>query len=63
MHPAPGVRGHGEGALWYVGNDGYSWSSAITGSSAHFLNFLYNGVRPQHIAYRAYGLQLRCLQG
>ena len=52
----------GFGGLRDVGNNGYSWSSTITGSNAHFLNFNYNGVNPQNNNNRANGLQLRCLQ-
>ncbi len=66
--PAPGFRDSGwrgvaaGGTLHQVGNNGYSWSSTITGSHAHFLYFYYYGVYPQHYDSRAYGLQLRCLQ-
>ena len=52
----------GFGGLRDVGNNGYSWSSTITGSNAHFLDFSCHGVSPQDHHYRANGLQLRCLQ-
>ncbi len=66
--PAPGWRESGwrgvetGGKVYGVGNDGYSWSSTITGSGAHFLHFYYNGVSPQNSDGRAFGFQLRCLQ-
>ena len=60
--PAPGYRAYGSGVLWVVGGDGYSWSSTIRNSNIYFLHFGYNGVNPQSNNYRAYGLQLRCLQ-
>ena len=66
--PAPGFRDAGStkgyGVLWNVGNNGYSWSSTIpTGSGyAHLLDFDYSWLNPQSSNYRAYGLQLRCLQ-
>ncbi len=48
--------------LWSVGYYGYSWSSSIADSDAHFLSFGYNGVGPQGNDNRARGIQLRCLQ-
>ena len=66
--PAPGYRdamsARGFGGLRDVGNYGYSWSSTIPAESgnAHYLDFNYDGVYPQRSNYRAYGLQLRCLQ-
>ena len=62
MGAAPGFREASRGTLIAVGYYGYSWSSTITGSGAHFLHFGYNGVYPQDGSSRAYGLQLRCLQ-
>ncbi len=61
QHPAPGLRGYEHGKVRDVGYGGYSWSSTITGSNAHFLRFHYGGVYPQDYSNRAYGLQLRCL--
>ncbi len=49
--------------LWGVGYSGYSWSSSIAGTSAHNLYFDYSWLNPQGSDYRAYGFQLRCLQG
>ncbi|MDE5944287.1 MAG: hypothetical protein K2G93_01735 [Rikenella sp.] len=48
--------------MWYVGRDGYSWASTITGSYGYFLDFGYGGIGPNNYNYRAYGFQLRCLQ-
>ncbi|MDE5944261.1 MAG: hypothetical protein K2G93_01590 [Rikenella sp.] len=48
--------------MWNVGRNGYSWSSTVTGTNAHFLNFNYGGVNPNDNNNRANGLQLRCLQ-
>ena len=61
--PAPGYRASGSGMLWGVGYNGYSWSSSIAGTSAHNLYFDYSWLNPQGSDYRAYGFQLRCLQG
>ncbi len=58
------MSARGFGGLRDVGNYGYSWSSTIPAESgnAHYLDFNYDGVYPQRSNYRAYGLQLRCLQ-
>ena len=64
-YPAPGHRGHGEGALWYVGSNGYSWSSTSYDSDDHYrgmyLNFNVTELNPSNTTNRANGLQLRCL--
>jgi hypothetical protein len=67
--PAPGFRDsgyrtaeNGAGKLYAVGASGYSWSTAIAGITAHFLDFGFGGISPQYGDYRAFGLQLRCLQ-
>ena len=65
---APGYRdaGHnnGYGALRYVGNGGYSWSSTIPSKStyAYFLYFNTSWLLPQNSHYRGNGFPLRCLQ-
>ncbi len=61
--PAPGFRTDGSGMLWSVGSNGYSWSSTESGTRARYLDFGTGGISPQASTYRAYGLQLRCLQG
>ncbi|WP_298064898.1 DUF4906 domain-containing protein, partial [uncultured Rikenella sp.] len=42
-YPAPGFRDSGnngqDGGLMHVGNSGYSWSSAVSGSNGVYLNF------------------------
>ncbi|MDE5944579.1 MAG: hypothetical protein K2G93_03220 [Rikenella sp.] len=53
--------------MWNVGNNGYSWSSAIptaadVGNRAYYLDFNNGGVNPNATTNRANGLQLRCLQ-
>ncbi|MDE5945187.1 MAG: hypothetical protein K2G93_06355 [Rikenella sp.] len=61
--PAPGIRGSGNGMLWYVGSHGFSWSSSVTtGLHAYHLHFNFSGILPNYYYHRAYGLQLRCLQ-
>ncbi len=66
--PAPGFRdsGYGElGVLHNVGHDGYSWSSSSVNSGDYYrdldLSFNTQGLNPNSVHYRAYGLQLRCL--
>ncbi len=63
-YPAPGHRGHGEGALWYVGSNGYNWSSTSYDSDDHYrsmyLHFGAKELNPSHMTGRAYGFQLRC---
>ncbi|MDE5944222.1 MAG: hypothetical protein K2G93_01385 [Rikenella sp.] len=62
IYPAPGLRGYNNGTLWGVGRTWYGWSSTVTGTLAHFLNFDYGGVHPNSHNYRPYGFPLRCLQ-
>ena len=58
---APGYRSNGEGALWYVGHHGFSWSSATNGILGLHLVFNVTGLYPSSAGYRDYGFQLRCL--
>ncbi len=62
---APGHRGYGEGALWTVGNSGYSWSSTSYGSGDHYrgmyLSFSVTALSPSDVYLRGYSFQLRCL--
>jgi hypothetical protein len=67
--PAPGFRDSGwreteggSGKLYGVGLFGFSWSSSIAGTDAHYLSFHPTWLNPQSDSYRANGLQLRCLQ-
>ncbi len=67
--PAPGFRDSGyrnatggSGKLYSVGDYGFSWSSSIAGTNAHYLGFYYSWLSPQGSGHRATGLQLRCLQ-
>ena len=70
QHPAPGFRDSGyrnatggSGKLYYVGADGYSWSSTASGGNAHCLELYYARIIPQNLNLRANGFPLRCLQG
>ncbi|WP_297628810.1 hypothetical protein [uncultured Rikenella sp.] len=51
--------------LHNVGHDGYSWSSSSVNSGDYYrdldLSFNTQGLNPNSVHYRAYGLQLRCL--
>ncbi|WP_294601220.1 hypothetical protein [uncultured Rikenella sp.] len=64
-YPAPGYRDAGNdgrlGDLAYVGNSGYSWSSAVSGTGGVFLGFSTQGLYPSSVSGRGHGLQLRCL--
>ncbi len=59
--PAPGYRHRDTGALWNVGNNGYSWSSTVSSILGMYLALECGMLDPVHIDSRAYGLQLRCL--
>ena len=65
MYPAPGFRDYGrggvEGVARYIGNNGYSWSSAISETNGVFLDFHTLGLNPGYVNGRAHGLLLRCL--
>ena len=60
-YPVPGYRHSNSGALGDVGNRGYSWSSAISGTSGVFLYFLTQGLTPSTAHGRGHGFPLRCL--
>ncbi len=60
--PAPGYRGNGEGALWNVGSNGYSWSSSVSGTNGLYLHFDATNLYPSTTAHRGHGFQVRCLQ-
>ena len=63
-YPVPGNRSSTNGALGNVGYSGYNWSStvAISGSNAHYLNLNTQYLTTYYTTYRAYGLQVRCIQ-
>ncbi|MCH5306079.1 MAG: hypothetical protein J1E79_06310 [Rikenella sp.] len=48
--------------MYNVGNNGYSWSSSVSGTNAYNLNFNNAGLNPQNSNNRANGFQVRCLQ-
>ena len=60
--PAGGYRAYSDITLYDVGKYGYSWSSSIAGTNAHYLLFGYSWLSPQYGGHRAGGLQLRCLR-
>ena len=62
LRPAPGLRDYGNGLLRVVGSYGFNWSSSFTGTYTYRLSFYSGAVLPNDTSYRAYGLQLRCLQ-
>ncbi len=59
--PAPGYRERANGGLSNVGNNGFSYSSSVSGSNGVYLNFHVTNFNPSNANSRAYGLQLRCL--
>jgi len=62
---APGFRDAGYygrlGTLMSVGLDGYSWSSAVSGTNGVFLYFDAQHFNPSHVGFHGHGFQLRCL--
>ncbi len=58
---APGYRNYASGEPGGVGNNGYSWSSAVSGINGRFLWFSSRDLDPSHSDGRARGFQLRCL--
>lgn len=60
--PTVGRRIHSSGALNYVGNGGYYWSSSIIDASSRNLHFYINGVNTSGAYYRANGFSVRCVQ-
>ncbi|WP_300850786.1 hypothetical protein, partial [uncultured Rikenella sp.] len=62
---APGFRSHTSGVPGFVGKGGYSWSVTSYDSEDHYrgsyLDFYATWLNPSSTAYRAAGLQLRCL--
>ena len=65
-YPAPGYRDFGrtgyEGVARNVGNNGYSWSSSVSGSNGFYLNFNTTNLNPSNANNRGHGFQVRCLQ-
>ncbi|WP_297626397.1 hypothetical protein [uncultured Rikenella sp.] len=65
MGSAPGFRDAGyNGRLdtpVNVGNSGYSWSSADSGSNSLFLYFNTQNFNPSNVSSRGHGFPLRCL--
>ncbi|WP_294593563.1 hypothetical protein [uncultured Rikenella sp.] len=59
--PAPGYRNYASGEPGGVGNNGNSWSSAVSGIDGRFLWFNSQDLSPSRAHNRGHGLQLRCL--
>ena len=62
-NPAPGLRGHGDGSLWNISDEGSVWSAIAASNSTYGLYLYFNtaDVNPVLKYYRAFGFQLRCL--
>ena len=64
--PAPGYRDFGragyEGVVREIGNNGFSWSSTVSGTNAFYLNFNSTNLNPSNANNRGHGFQVRCLQ-
>ncbi len=64
-YPAPGFRDVGTngrlGDLVGVGNNGFSYSSSVSGSYGVYLGFRVTNLYPSLASSRGYGFQLRCL--
>ncbi|WP_300681824.1 hypothetical protein [uncultured Rikenella sp.] len=60
-YPAPGFRERANGGLSSVGNNGFSYSSSVSGSNGVYLHFGVTYLHPSSAYRRGYGLQLRCL--
>ena len=59
-----GYRSYASGTLYFVGLDGYCWSSTVVtgGYSARYLYFGAQGLYPTYTNSRGHGFQVRCLQ-
>jgi uncharacterized protein (TIGR02145 family) len=56
-----GFRNYSDGWLYNVGSNGLYWSSTVSGSNSHYLNF-YSSDAYLLDFDRAYGLAVRCLK-
>jgi hypothetical protein len=62
FYPAAGYRNRSNGALDYVGSNGFYWSSSPNGSSSgYFLSFSSTSVTPSNSYSRSYGFLARCI--
>ena len=59
--PVAGLRNYSFGTLFYVGSNGYYWSSTVSGTSARYLN-LYSSNANMSSNGRAYGFSVRCIK-
>ncbi|WP_294600007.1 hypothetical protein [uncultured Rikenella sp.] len=60
-YPAPGYRNLADGVQHNVGKDGYSWSSAVSGTYGVFLDFGTQSLHPGNVVSHGHGFLLRCL--
>ena len=61
-YPAIGYRAYLDGALYYIGNYGYTWSATTNNTSSNRLSFGINDVSPNSHSTRAFGCSVRCVQ-
>ncbi|WP_294598487.1 hypothetical protein [uncultured Rikenella sp.] len=61
QYPAPGFLHYYSGALYYVGNSGFCWSSAMSGAYGVYLDFHVAGFNSGSAHSRGHGFPLRCL--
>jgi uncharacterized protein (TIGR02145 family) len=59
--PVAGLRGLGNGSLFYVGSDGYYYSSSVNGTLAWGLGFDYSAANVSFDG-RAIGFSVRCIK-
>jgi hypothetical protein len=60
--PTSGNRHFLSGALNFLGQRGYAWSSSPDGASGHYLSFNAVGVYPENTLNRTYGFPVRCVK-
>jgi len=59
--PASGYRNFSSASLYYVGINGYYWSSTVTSTASCNLNFSSSTVGPANYDSHAYGFSVRCV--
>lgn len=63
LYPGPGIRERNDGTLYYVGHNGYSWSSSpVSDGGANYLSFNFTKIFPNNSYSRSRGFQVRCIQ-
>ncbi len=61
VSPAPGYRSSASGALYYIGSNGYGWSSTVCDTLGMNFCFAVTWLDLSGTNHRGYGFQLRCL--